>query len=158
MALQDTGLLLDSLNVPCGARVRMADGSDLEGVFWLPRDLGRESRVAPIEAILEGPKDFIPFGLQGGENALICRSAVRHISLPARSPGLQELPPVGVSFDLVRVRLDSGEEIAGILRVVTPEGSARMSDIFNASSRFVVLDLGDRIVLVNKARIVRVSF
>jgi hypothetical protein len=136
----------------------MADGSDLEGVFWLPRDLGRESRVTPIEAILDGSKDFFPFGLQGGENALICRAAIRHISLPAKSPGLQELPPAGVSFDLVRVRLDSGEEISGILRVVTPDGAARMSDIFNSPARFVVLDLGDRIVLVNKSRVVRVFF
>jgi hypothetical protein len=34
----------------------------------------------------------------------------------------------------------------------------RMSDIFNGPGGWAAADLGDRVVLVNKARIARVSF
>ena len=57
-----------------------------------------------------------------------------------------------------KFHLDNGRTVSGVLHVLPEQADQRMSDIFNSPGGWVVAGLGDRIVLVNKARIARVSF
>ncbi len=136
----------------------MADGSVLKGRFWLLTDPARGGGVVPIEEMLDGPREFLAFGLERGESVLVSRDAIRTVMIPTPSPGIWDTVDAGASLDLVTLTLDSGEAVSGVLRSIMPRGMGRMSDFFNAPGRFISIGLGDRIILVNKGRIVRVSF
>jgi hypothetical protein len=144
--------------LPCPAVVRLADGSQLDVVFWLLSDPSRAGGYTPLDVLFDGPRTFLAVRLASGESALVSRDAVLTIELDAASRGVPDLPEAGAAFDVLTLHLDSGLEVSGILRSWAPEGATRMSDVINAAGRFVPLGLGDRIVLVSTARIVRVSF
>ena len=143
---------------PCPAVVQLTDGSRMEVVFWLLADPARSDGYTPLDALLDGPRTFFAAGLTGGGSVLISRDAILTVEIDEEARGCPDLGEPGASFDVVTVHLDSGLEVAGVLRSWAPEGAARMSDVINASGRFLALGLGSRIVLVNRRRIARVSF
>jgi len=142
---------------PCPVRLRMADGSTVEGNVWLLPDAGRPSGVTSVEALLDGDREFIAVGLPSGGSLLVNRSAIRTAELAAGGPGAADVDD-GASLDVLTLRLDSGEEVSGVLRAVTRAEAGRMSDVFNSAGRFIALGAGDRLVLVARNRIVRVTF
>jgi hypothetical protein len=142
---------------PCPVRLRMADGSTVEGVMWLLPDRARPSGVTSVESILDGDREFIAVGLDRGGSLLVNRTAIRTVELDANGPGASEVDD-GASLDVVTLRLDSGEEVSGVLRAVARDGHGRMSDVFNAAGRFIALGAGDRVVLAARDRIVKVTF
>lgn len=144
--------------IPCPVRIHLSDGSDLSGTIFLLPDPSRPLGTTSVESILDGPRDFIAIGLDRGGSQLISRHAIRTVELAESGPGSSELDLGTASLDVVTLRLDSGQEISGVLRAVAPEGSRRMSDVFNRSGRFIGLGVGNQFVLVAKKRIVRVSF
>ena len=111
-----------------------------------------------VEKVLDSSREFLALGLARGGNVLVSRNAVRTVEIAADGPGVPDLLDSQAAFDVITLHLDSGEEIAGVLRSVAPKGFERMSDVLNALGRFVALGIGDRIVLVAKNRVVRVSF
>lgn len=143
---------------PCPAIVRLVDGSQLDVVFWLLSDAARSGGYTPLDVLLDGPRSFLAVGMPGGGSGLISRDAILAVELDANSAGVPELPEAGASFDVLTLHLDSGQEVSGVLRSWAPEGATRMSDVINAAGRFIPIGLGSRIVLVSKARVVRVSF
>lgn len=143
---------------PCPVRLRLSDGSTVDGIVWLLPDPARASGVTSVEMILDGGRDFIAVGLDRGGSLLISRNSVRTVDLAADGPGTTDLPDANASLDVVTLHLDSGEEVSGVLRAISPEGFSRMSDVMNAAGRFITLGSGDRLILVAKNRVVRVSF
>jgi hypothetical protein len=108
--------------------------------------------------VLQDSKDFLFVGLDRGGNMLVARRQIRYAEIPADSAGAPADLPGGASLDVLTLHLDSGEEITGVLRSVAPEGFERMSDVMNAQGPFISLGTGDKLVLVAKPRVVRVSF
>lgn len=147
-----------SVTSPCPVKLRLSDGSTAEGILYLLPDSGRPSGFTTVEQILDSTREFLALGLAKGGNALVSRSAIRTVELAADGPGVPDLLDTFAAFDVITLHLDSGEEIAGVLRSVAPKGFERMSDVLNALGRFVALGVGDRIVLVARNRVVRVSF
>ncbi len=143
---------------PCPAVVQLTDGSRLEVVFWLLPDPARSDGWTTLDALLDGPRAFLAVGLTGGGSTILSRDAILTVEIDEGSKGVPDLGEPGASFDVVTVHLDTGLEVAGVLRSWAPEGAARMSDVINAEGRFFTLGLGSRIVLVNRTRIARVSF
>jgi len=141
---------------PCPVHLRLADGSTLDGVVWLLPDSARSSGLTSVEALLDGNREFFAVGV-GGTSYLVARCAVMTAELDVDGPGAGDVA-AGASMDVVTVRLDSGEEVSGVLRAVGRAGAERMSDIFNAAGRYLAFGVGDRLVLVAKSRIVRASF
>ncbi len=144
--------------LPCHVRLRLTDGKEIEGTVWLLADPSRESGFTPLEVILQDSKDFLFVGLDRGGNMLVARRQIRYAEIPADSPGAPADLPGGASLDVLTLHLDSGEEITGVLRSVAPQGFERMSDVMNAQGPFISLGTGDKLVLVAKPRVVRVSF
>ena len=143
---------------PCPVRIELADGSSVEGTLWLLPDPSRSSGFTSVEALLDDSRDFIAIGLNRGGSQLISRRAIRTVEFAASGPGTNEMDQGAASLDVLTLRLDSGQEISGVLRAVAPDGANRMSDVFNAPGRFIGLNMGDRFVLAAKRHIVRVSF
>ena len=142
---------------PCPVRINLADGSSVDGTLWLLADLKRPSGFGSVESLLDGTRDFLAIGLNRGGSQLISRQAILTVEVPASGPGTNE-DEGSASLDVVTLRMDSGQEISGVLRAIAPDGANRMSDIFNAPGRFIGIGDGDRLVLAAKRHIVRVSF
>lgn len=142
---------------PCPVRLRMTDGSTVEGVLYLLPDSARTSGVTSVETLLDGSRTFIAVGAERGGSVLVNRDSIRTVETAAAGPGASEVSD-SASLDITTLRLDSGEEISGVLRAVARVGAERMSDVFNAAGRFIALGTGDRLVLVAKNRIVKVTF
>lgn len=143
---------------PCPVRFRLADGSSVDGNVWLLPDPDRPSGVMLVEELLAGDRDFIAVSLAGGGGSiLVNRAAIRVVETAAGGPGSPEID-AAASFDVVTLRLDSGEEVSGILRALSRADAGRMSDVFNAAGRFITLSTGNRLLLVARDRITRVTF
>lgn len=143
---------------PCPVRIRLADGATLDGFLWLLPSAGHARGVTPAEAVLDGVRDFLAVGLPRGGSVLVARDAIRTVELDVDGAGVEPGNDEAASLDVVTITLDSGEEVSGVLRAVAREGANRMSDVFNDAPRFVPLLVGDRLLLVSKRRIARVSF
>ncbi len=63
----------------------------------------------------------------------------------------------GVQRKEVRLALDDGTEVRGLMALVLPPGERRLQDFLNAADRFVRLRDGDRVRLANLERIARVA-
>lgn len=150
-------LTTGSLTFPCPVRLDLAGGRELDAVIYLPTDAARPGGMTSVEALLDGARDFIPIGVDGG-SALLSRSAVRVVELAADGPGASESFGEGGSFDIVTLQLDSGREVSGVLRAFAPVESMRMSDFFNIPGRFLALGAGEHVFLVSKAHVVLASF
>ena len=57
----------------------------------------------------------------------------------------------------VEIVLEDGMTITGDINQMMPDGHRRLQDVLNLDTRFLVLWSGDRVHLINKRRIVRVS-
>ena len=143
--------------VPVPVVLGLADGARLEATLRLVVE-GEPPVPTPVEALLDGERGFLAVGLEGGGSALVGRRSVATLELAADAPGAPPMGPGEAGIDIVTIHLDTGQSVSGVLRVRPDDAGQRMSDIFNAPGGWVVAGLGDRVVLVNKARIARVSF
>jgi hypothetical protein len=143
--------------VPVSVVLGLSDGTRLEAVLHLVVE-GEPPRPMPLETLLGGPRAFLAVELAGRGSALVGRESVVTVEVPAEAPGAPAMEQGGFGIDLVTFHLESGRTVSGVLRVRAEDEGQRMSDIFNAPGGWVVAGLGDRVVLVNKARISRVSF
>lgn len=143
--------------VPVPVVLELADGGRLEATLRLVVE-GEPAGPMPVEALLEGPRDFLAVEVAGRGSVLVGRGAVVTVEVPSDAPGAPAMEGGSGRIDLVTLHLDSGRTVSGVLRVRPEDAGQRMSDLFNSPGRWVVAGLGDRVVLVNKARIARVSF
>ncbi len=143
---------------PCPARVLLRDGAQLDVTFWLLGDPAREGRPAPLDGLLGGRRRFLAVGLPAGGSALLSRDGIVTVSVEADHAGAPAEGDGTASLDVVTLHLDDGSEIAGVLRAVAADGGERMSDVFNAAGPFLPIGVGSRVVLVNRDRVVRVTF
>ena len=141
----------------CPVRLNLTDGRMVDAEIFLLSDAVRPGGVTTVEGTLDGERDFIPVSLNGS-SALLSRDAIRTVEMAADCPGVGDLPDVGGTFDVVNLRLDSGEVLSGVLRTLAPVEAMRTSDIFNRHGRFLTLSTGDRLILVAKKHLVHASF
>jgi hypothetical protein len=142
--------------VPVPVVMGLSDGARLEATLRLVVE--GEPRGRCPWSLLDGPRAFLAVELAGRGSALVGRGSVVTVELAADAPGAPAMEEGSGGFDLVTFHLDSGWTVSGVLRVRPEDAGQRMSDIFNAPGGWVVAGLGDRVVLVNKLRILRVSF
>jgi hypothetical protein len=141
----------------CPVRLNLTDGRTVDAEIFLLSDAVRPGGVTTVEGTLDGERDFIPVSLNGA-SALLSREAVRTVEMATDAPGAGDQPDVGGTFDVVNLRLDSGEVLSGVLRTLAPVEAMRTSDIFNRHGRFLTLSTGDRLILVAKKHLVHASF
>lgn len=143
--------------VPVPVVLGLADGAHVDATLRLVAE-GDPPGPMPVEALLDGPRAFLAVSLAGGESALLGRASILTVEMAADAPGAPSPAEAGSGIDIVTFHLDTGRAVSGVLHVRPDQAESRMSDIFNAPGGWVAAGLGDRVVLVNKARIARVSF
>jgi hypothetical protein len=143
--------------VPVPVVLTLADGTRVDVTLRLVAE-GDPPAPMPVETLLDGPRDFLAVSLPGVGSALVNRGAVVTLEMAADAPGAPAMEDGDGGIDIVTLHLESACSVSGVLRVRSRDAGQRTSDIFNTPGGWVVAGLGDRIVLVNKARIVRVSF
>lgn len=147
-----------SAKTSCFVHLYLADGRTQDAVIYLLPNENRPGGLTPLEEILDGSREFIPVGLQGGRSALVSVAAICAVEVHSDEPGLESIPGEAGSFDVVTLKLASGVEITGVLRGLGPMDTMRTSDLFNAPGRFVAVDTGHTLILVSKSHLVQASF
>lgn len=143
--------------VPVPVVLGLADGARLEATLRLVVE-GEPPAPMPLESLLDGPRAFLAVSLAGDGSALVGRDSLVTVELAADAPGAPAMGDAGGGIDIVTLHLEPSGSVSGLLRVRPDDAGQRTSDIFNSPGGWVVAGLGDRVVLVNKARIARVSF
>ena len=113
--------------------------------------------------LLNGPEPFLPASDPSGSVVFLHRDGLISVSLDAEHEQVEETPPAGDLADgqsaavEVEAVLEDGMTIAGEVNQMMPEGHRRLQDVLNLETRFLILWSGDRVHLINKRRIIRVS-
>ena len=141
----------------CPVRIGLADGRVVNAEIFLLSDGMRPGGVTSVEGTLAVEREFLPVRMDDRDTLVRCQ-AIRFLEVAPDSPGAVGIEGLGGSFDVVTLRIDSGETLSGILRFPAPAESMRMSDVFNWPGRFLILSTGERLILVAKAHIVEASF
>lgn len=115
----------------------------------------RTGRERPSD-LLNGNKTFLPARAEERETGLIRREAVMVLTVDAREEaeeGERDAVPEQSRRQRVRVYLEDGREVEGLVTYLRPAGQQRVQDFLNSAEQFFPLREGDVVRLVNKHRI-----
>ena len=111
-----------------------------------------------LEEFLNSARRFFPIKRKSGHSALIRRRAVVHVRVASDSPVLSRREAATMpAIDLVRVRMDNGSELDGVLLHIDRVGHERLSDTFNEPADFFALEVQNGVIYVNKHHVVSLS-
>jgi len=113
--------------------------------------------------LLNGGQTFFPATDLQGSTVFLQRDAVMVVTVAAvheMGDDPESVTPL-VSDEATQVSLDvlleDGSILRGTTRFLMPEGKRRLQDFLNLPDRFLLLEEGERVHLINKQRIVRLS-
>jgi hypothetical protein len=115
------------------------------------------------EDLFNGRDEFLVVETGDGEVAFLHRAGVSLVEIDLEAilgeerAGADLLAGDLAIEERIRVLLDDGLELEGITRYQRPHAAARLKEHLNAEDPFLPLHRGDRLCLVNKARIARVT-
>ena len=99
---------------------------------------------------LNGTEGFIPVRWEGSIH-LVGRASISYLETSESPPSdSDELPEVVVEPSYMRLRLRSGQELTGSIRVFLPDNRNRLLDFLNLKDRFFGLSTGAGLAVVNK--------
>ncbi len=141
------------------AMVRLTDGSVVGGCFFVAGGSARHAGPERVGDLLNAAPGFVPFEQHrssGPRTVLYNRAHIVTVTLSeheaSRDPGYVVAP-----MHVVSLRLSTGEEITGTVRVYQPEGHDRVSDWAREPETFRYVESGPLTILVNTAHIIEVS-
>jgi len=106
--------------------------------------------------LLNGPREFLPaIDCETDSTTFLARSAI----LIARVAGpLWDVDEMNLPLEHeVEVVLSDGKALTGLVSYVLPSESSRVVDYLNDPAPFLALVEGERVALVNKRHVLRVS-
>lgn len=148
-------------NVP--VEVVLAGRSPLLVDLYLSDCAERHAGLERPSDLLNGPDRFLPASDSGGSVLFLHRDGLISVSFDAEHEQVSEAEQaVEIAADEstsveVEVVLEDGMSIAGEINQMMPEGHRRLQDVLNLDTRFLILWSGDRVHLINKRRVIRVS-
>jgi hypothetical protein len=113
--------------------------------------------------LLNGTETFLPAADRENRVVFLRRDSVLTISVDAEAEfggevlRAEDLAPQDATSVRIEALIENGSRVRGTLVYIMPVGHRRLQDVLNEPARFLALRDGDRAVLVNKDRIVRVS-
>ena len=136
---------------PASMTIFLSDRAETHSGFERPSDL------------LNRAGAFIPAAEKKGGLVLLRRDAVTTLSVLASDelgggePRAEDLAAEQATRLQVEIVLEDGSKACGTLTYLMPEGERRLLDFLNLPEGFITLRDGDRIRLVNKNRIARIT-
>jgi hypothetical protein len=136
----------------------LASGDEEEVTLYLADSAAHHEGPETLDDFLNSNRRFFPIKRKSGHSALIRRNAVVQVKVASDSPVVSRRESATMpAIDLVRVRLDSGSELDGVLLHVERDGHQRLSDAFNEPADFFALEVQHGVVYVNKHHVVSLS-
>jgi hypothetical protein len=116
----------------------------------------------PVD-LFNGSQEFLVVETSDREVAFLQRGSLSLVIIELDDVLSEELAGAElVAGDLdteeaIRVVLDDGLELEGVARYQRPDATARLNEHLNAAEPFLPLYQGDRVCLINKARVARIT-
>lgn len=144
---------------PCEATLVLPGGEREAVTIFLAPHSRLHSGQETVDEFLDSGRDFLP--VRGAERGsfLVNRESLLCLEVGPEAPtSHRREETAGGALEIVRVELEGGVEVEGALRMLGPEQSRRVSDLFNETGRFLPLESKSGTVYLNKRRALRVSF
>lgn len=145
------------------AQVLIPGRPALSLTLFLAESAGTHAGSERPSDLMNGDQVFFPATDLQGSTVFLRRDAVMVLTVAAaheRGDDPDAVRPLA-SEEATQIRLDvlleDGTSLRGELRFLMPEGKRRLQDFLNLSDRFFLLEDGERIHLINKERIVRLT-
>jgi hypothetical protein len=142
-----------------GVEVNLGVDPRLRGDVFLHDGTAAHDGGENIADLMNDDAPFFPLrlaGKQGRETVLVAKAQVRTMTVPALGSDARVAIHRSTAVRLdVRVEIEDGTMVTGVVFAEMPPGRQRALDFFNApgESFFVVVTDDDRDVLVNRARV-----
>lgn len=144
--------------LPQPVTLLLASGDEEEVTVYLADSSPKHGGPESLDEFLNSERRFFPVKRNSGHSALIRRHAVVHVRVSLDSPVQSRRESATVpAIDLVRVRMDNGSELDGVLLHVDRAGHERLSDTFNEPADFFAIEVANGVVYVNKHHVVSLS-
>jgi hypothetical protein len=149
---------VDRLRIPkhrADVEVTDSDGQSRRFSVFLAE---RTSRGGPerVSDLLNGPREFLPaIDCETDAMTFLARSCI----VVARVAGpLWDVDELNLPLEHeVEVVLSNGQALAGLVSYVLPSENSRVVDYLNDPAPFLALVEGERVALVNKRHVLRVT-
>jgi hypothetical protein len=135
---------------PLHVRVCFSDGARTEGEVFLSEETDAMPAHAMLNWLVELGDGFFPLRESDGRTAIVHTSAVRWMAAQRGDE------PMLAARRNVRVDLEGGERLEGVVSLDVPTTSPRVSDLFNEPRPYVPLDVGSEQYALNRRTILRV--
>lgn len=150
---------MEAMNVPqrkVAARLHLADGQDLEGLFFVPATGPDGAPGRLLDQLNRQAERFLPFAV---DDATVLVHKERIVSIELGPADQQHEAPVSEFGHRRRigVSLVARGAVAGWLHYVMPLDQERLRDYLNTVTGFLALHAGDKLVLINPHFIASVS-
>lgn len=150
------------------ATVRMADGEVRSVELFAGEHAERHAGAERPSDLLGADAPFLPVEDEEEGFLLLHKPAISMVTVELESEvgaepvdaedrALVDPEMEGAQRTDVRMVLDDGTEVRGLMALVLPPGERRLQDFLNAADRFVRIRDGDRVHLANTDRIARVA-
>ena len=144
--------------LPQPVTLLLASGDEEEVTVYLADSSAKHGGPESLEEFLNSERRFFPIKRKSGHSALIRRRAVVHVRVAADTFVQSRRESATMpAIDLVRVRMDNGSELDGVLLHVDRVGHERLSDTFNEPADFFAIEVANGVVYVNKHHVVSLS-
>lgn len=145
------------------AEIVLPGSAPLPFQLYLAECAARHSGAERPSDLLNGDESFLPAADEHGEIQFLHRDTLMVVTVEAAleadaDPGIcAALASSEANSMRVLVTLDDGSSLRGTIRFLMPEGRRRLQDFLNLPERFLRLEDGSLIHLVNKRRVVRLA-
>ncbi len=142
--------------------VTLTAGHNLMGSLFLSGQAASHAGPERLIDLLNAEQGFVPFELVspvgGRQTLLLNRAHISVVHAQSASHDLEEDPGYQVAAKKsVALRLASGEQLTGVLRVERPAGRDRLSDLVSDDTGFRYLESATGILAVNLAQVVHIT-
>ena len=154
----------DAYHVPkhqVRAEIRLPGAPPMDLRLFLSECAETHSGVERPSDLLNSPARFLPAVDADGKMIFLHRDAVLAVSIDSEDElggdALIALSSAQATSQQVEVVMEDGNRFQGTVSYLMPEGSRRLQDFLNQGDRFLVLQDGDTVRLLNKRRMVQLA-
>lgn len=139
--------------------VRLAGASPLRVRLFLAERAYTPNESERPSDLLNGNVTFIPSVDESGATLVLRRDAILTVSVAASEEATEDDPLAAGTEEVTRLGVelvfDTGGTVRGVVAFLQPEARRRLGDFLNDCPQFFCLRDGDRVHVVNKARVVQ---
>lgn len=143
------------------ATLTLTEGGRLAGALFLADLAATHAGRERLLDVLNGSPGFLPFETPADgapRTVLINRAHITVVEADCAERDLADDPAYQVAVKKsVDLRLEGGDQLSGVLRVVRPAGRDRLSDAVRDDVGFRYLETASGVLVINLAHVLRIT-